>query len=58
MRPAPSALVLVALVGITFAALNGLPGDAAKGVVLFVVAATVSWLIATGKLFAGPTDRD
>jgi len=59
MRAVPSTLVLVIVVGLTFAVATALPGgDAQRGVLLFVVSTAVSWLIATGKLFGAHRERD
>lgn len=59
MRAVPSTLVLMVVVGLTFAVASALPGgDVPKGIVLFVVTTAVSWLIATGKLFGAHRERD
>ena len=59
MRAFPSILVLVVVVGLTFAVSKALPdGDPLKGVLLFVVTTAVSWLIAKGKLFGGRREQD
>lgn len=58
MRAFPSILVLV-VVGLTFAVSKALPDDdPLKGVLLFVVTTAVSWLIAKGKLFGGRRKQD
>ena len=59
MRTVPSIVVLVSIVALTFGAQAALgTHEIARWVVLFLVAASVSALISTGRLFSRAEQRE